>query len=205
MSVNKAIQDKISQMPKGSVFSAHDFYAIDNNTSKGNIDIILHRLSKDKHIRKLGYGLYDVPIISSILGPLAPQINDIIDAYSRKLNQFFVLAPIGAAHILGITTQVPSKLVYLTDGRSHVMTICHIDIHFIHASPKNMIGGKTNAGLVFQSLRYLSPNDLSDDCLTLLSKRLSKSDVDLLYQQRVYAPKNVQQQIDRIKDFVTLH
>lgn len=205
MSINRIIQDKINKMTKGSVFSSHDFYEIYNSTSKGNIDIILHRLSKSNHIRKLGYGLYDVPVISSILGPLAPKINDIIDAYSRKLNQIFVLAPTSAAHLLGLTKQIPSKLVYLTNGRSHIMTICNMDIHFIHSAPKNILGGQTDVGLVFQSLRYFSSNKLPDDHLNLLFSLLSKTDIDQLDQIKNYAPKNIQFQIDRIKNFVTIH
>lgn len=205
MSANKIIKDKINKMPKGSVFSAHDFYKDCDSTSKGNIDIILHRLSKSNDIRKLGYGLYDVPIVSSLLGPLAPKINDIIDAYARKLNQIFVLDPTSSAHILGLTTQVPSKLVYLTNGRSHVMKICNFDIHFIHSVPKNILGGQTYAGLIFQSLRYISVNNLSDNHLNLIFSLVSKSDIDQLDQIKNYAPKNIQIQVDRIKNFATIH
>lgn len=123
----------------------------------------------------------------------------------RKLNQIFVLDSTNAAHILGLTTQVPSKLVYLTNGRSHVITICNLDIYFIHSSPKNILGGQTYVGLIFQSLRYFSKNNLSDDHLNLIFSFLSKSDIDQLDQIKNYAQKNIQFQIDRIKNFATIH
>lgn len=202
MSISKTIQDLIFLKSAGWVFCAHDFADLGE---KGNIDVVLHRLAKQGTIRRLGYGLYDNPRKSSLLGMLSPDIKDIIDAYARRMGQVFVLDPVNAANALGMTTQVPSKLTYLTDGKSHVATICGMNIYFVHASPKKIAGATSPMGLVIQALHYFGAKGAPDNALKIIASRISKSDLTILVALKNKILRNLSPQIDRIAKIATIH
>lgn len=201
MSVAKLIKDVISRLPSGSIFSSIDFIDLG---AQGNIDVIFHRLYTDGYIRKIGYGLYDLPKKSPILGNLNPNISQVISAYSKKMNQIFVQDPLNAANTLGVTTQVPSKLVYLTDGKTHHINICGIDIYFVHKSPKTIAGATKPIGVVLQALRYLG-TAADDKNLKKIALQLNKQDIDDLKDIKGKTFRNIAPQIDRITEIATFH
>jgi hypothetical protein len=60
-----------------------------------------------------------------------------------------------AANLLGLSTQVPSKIIYLTDGPTNDVLIGRRSIRFKHARPKAMAGLEGKFALVVQALRHL--------------------------------------------------
>jgi len=202
MSISVIIQNRIDALAHGTVFCANDFV---NVGDKGNVDVILHRLSKRNVVRQLGYGLYDIPRKSQLLGDLSPEINDVIDAYSRKMSQHFVLDPLNAANAIGVTIQVPTKLTFLTDGKSRTLIICGVDIKLVHASPKIMTGASTPIGIIIQALRYFGANGAPAGVINSIAKRLSKDDLDALLALRSRMLQNLAQQVNRINQVATIH
>ena len=195
MTVSRTIRNRIASINPGSVFCANDFTDLGK---RGNIDVVLHRLSEKGFVRQLGYGLYDLPRKSTLPGDLSQQINDIIDAYSRKMDQCFVLDPLNAANALGVTNQVPTKLTFLTNGKSHTLHIQGIDINLIHASPKIMTGSTTSIGTTIQALRYFGAKGAPDKAIKLLAKRLSNDDLNTLLTLKNHVLRNLIPQIDSI-------
>ena len=61
-----------------------------------------------------------------------------------------------AANLLGLSTQVPAKIIYLTDGPNNEVPIGRRSIHFKHARPKAMAGLEGKFALVVQALRHLA-------------------------------------------------
>ncbi len=202
MSTSKTLQNKIVSAPQGWVFCANDFKNIGTDL---NIDTILHRLAKKGGIRRLGYGLYDKPIISDLLGPLSPSIQNIMNAYARKLGQVFILDPLNAANALGVTTQVPAKLTYLTDGKSCVLNICGVEIYLVHAAPKIIAGAKSPVGIFIQALRYFGPKGAPNDVLKTFATNIKKSDIRALKSLKTNIMRNLAAQIDRIAELATIH
>lgn len=125
MSVAQKVKGRIDGVAAGSIFSSIDFVDI---ATQNNVDVIFHRLASSGMIRKLGYGLYDKPRKSSILGDLIPDLDQVIKVYSKKLGQNFISDQVNAANMFGLSTQVPSKLTCLTNGKTHSITICGIDM-----------------------------------------------------------------------------
>lgn len=202
MSVSQILSKRISSLDRGSVFCANDFVEIG---ARGNIDLILHRLAKQRIIRFLGYGLYDLPQKSEVLGDLNPTIANIMNAYSRKMRQQFVLNPLNAANAMGFTTQVPAKLTYLTDGKSHILNVCGIEINLVHASPKMMAGAATSVGVIIQALRYFKPHNVPDNIIYHIAGQLSKDDLNTLLGLRNHILRNLVVQVDRINKVAKVH
>ena len=195
MSIANTVYKKIHSLKPGSVFCAVDFSTIG---AKGNIDVILHRLAHSGFIRKLGVGLYDKPIHSDLLGDLSPNISDVISAYSRRTGHTISVDPLTAANLLNLTTQIPAQLTYLTNGKSHSISICGIDINFVHAAPKKLVGTNTSIGTIIQSLHYFGKKAIPMALAKKLAKTLSKKDIDLLKSVRTKTMQYITPQIDRV-------
>jgi hypothetical protein len=202
MSVAKTLMKKLTGLKAGAVFCANDFCDLGN---RGTIDVTLHRIAKSGIIRRLGFGLYDKPRKSTLLGYLTPDIGLIIKAYARRTGQTITLDPMGAANALSLTTQVPAQMIFLTDGKSHVLRVCGVDIKLVHASPKNLAGANTPIGIIIQALRYYSTADLPIQDVKALAKRLSTKDINALKAIRNKTPRQITPQIDRIISHATFH
>ena len=144
---------RIKRLGEGKAFSAKDFLDIASRTT---IDVTLAELTLSGNIRRIRRGLYDVPKVNPALGGnLSPDIDEAARAIARR--QRWKIVPDGAwaANLLGLSTQVPSKIIYLTDGPNHEVPIGRRTIHFKHARPKAMAGLEGKFALVVQALRHL--------------------------------------------------
>jgi hypothetical protein len=158
----KSIQNHIKAKGAGWIFSAMDFNRIANRNS---VDQTLSRLSRKGSIRKLATGLYDTPVINKRFGALPPDPDKAAHALAQKLDYHLQVNPVQAAHSLGLTQQVPTQAVYLTDGLSKTIKVGNQTLKFVHASPKKMVGAGTKAGLIIQALYYFGKDNLVESFL----------------------------------------
>jgi hypothetical protein len=144
---------RIRHLGEGKAFSAKDFLDIGSRTT---VDVTLAALTKESKIRRIRRGLYDMPKFNPALGgKLSPDIDEAARAIARR--QRWKIVPEGswAANLLGLSTQVPSKIIYLTDGPNKEVPIGRRSIYFKHARPKAMAGLDGKFALVVQALRHL--------------------------------------------------
>ena len=162
---------RIERFGEGKAFSAKDFLDIASRTT---IDVTLASLTKDGKIRRIRRGLYDMPRINEALGgKLSPDLDEAARAIARR--QRWKIVPDGAwaANLLGLSTQVPSKIIYLTDGPNSEVPIGRRTIHFKHARPKAMAGLEGKFALVVQALRYLGKDGVGSREIETLRGALS--------------------------------
>jgi predicted transcriptional regulator of viral defense system len=165
---------RIERLGEGKAFSAKDFLDI---ASRGTIDMALSGLTRDGKIRRIGRGLYDMPKVNPALGgKLSPDIDEAARAVARR--QRWKIVPDGAwaANLLGLSTQVPSKIVYLTDGPNHEIAIGRRIIQFKHARPKAMAGLEGKIALVVQALRHLGKDKVGEQEISTLRAKLSAAE-----------------------------
>src|ERR1035438_10354000 len=89
--------------------------------SRLTVDSALHRLEKRGEIRRVIRGIYDYPRFSKLLDQhLSPDIDQVARALARKFR--WRIQPTGAKalNFLGLSTQVPARAVYLSDGPDRV-------------------------------------------------------------------------------------
>lgn len=144
---------RIERLGDGKAFSAKDFLDIASRTT---VDVTLASLTQNGKIRRIRRGLYDIPRINPALGgKLSPDIDEAARAIARRQRWKIVPEGAWAANLLGLSTQVPSKITYLTDGPNNEVPIGRRNIHFKHARPKAMAGPEGKIALVVQALRHL--------------------------------------------------
>ena len=78
----------------------------------------LFRLVQRGLIRRLTRGIYDYPKISTKMGPLKPFPQALARTLADRTNsQLQMTGADHAANALGLTTQVPARVVYLTSEK----------------------------------------------------------------------------------------
>ena len=143
--------------------------------------------SKGGKLRRLARGLYDFPKVHLKLGPLSPRPDDVAQALARQTGSRVQVAGARAANALGLSTQVPAKSTYLTDGPSRRVMLGKRVVDLRHASPKHLIAPGSPAGMVVQALRHLGPVRATDVARVAV-RRLSVSDKKTLAAGAIQAP-----------------
>jgi hypothetical protein len=170
-----AIQDDILQrirkQGRGKVFIPKDFLDLG---SRDAADQSLSRLARRGEIERLGRGLYHYPRMNERLGiPLGPDLDEIAEALARQTGSRVVPSGAVAANRLGLSTQVPAKPVYLTDGRTRRVRISNLTIQIRHAAPKELPVGSRTSAMVFQALRHLGQTAVDNQVVSRLRRALS--------------------------------
>ena len=118
--IDSKVTYRIYGNKRGWVFTPSSFYDVGSQFA---VRKALERLVISGVIRRLSPGLYDYPKKHPVLGDLLPNYAQIGRALAGqgKLR----LQPSGgyAANLLGLTDQVPAKIIFLTDGSSRKVVI----------------------------------------------------------------------------------
>lgn len=123
-----------------------------------------------------------------LLGHLLPSLNLVAKTMVRDSGSSIQISGAQALHLLGLTTQVPTQAVYLTDGRSKVVHIGNAVLNLKHVSSKIMAGAGSKVGMILQAIRYLSKDNVTDTIIKKLSNQLNKNDKKQLKNLIRYAP-----------------
>jgi len=166
-SIDYQILKAINTLGHGAVFVPIDFLSFG---SRQTVDIVLHRLVRKGTIRRLARGIYDFPEEHPNLGKLQPSPEKIAEVLvGRDCTR---IQPTGAyaANILGLSEQVPAKVVFLTDGPSRMVKIGTTTIQLRRTTPKNMAMAGRLSGLLVQALRELGKENITEERLEQLKR-----------------------------------
>ena len=196
-STKNRILKRVRGKGRGTVFLTKDVLDLG---SRGSVDQALSRLARDGIVRRLAQGVYDYPKIHDRLGPLTPSADSVADALARKTGSNRYVSGAQAANALGLSTQVPAKTVYLTDGSSRKvkMKVGNQVIHFRHASPNKLAKSDAPGWVVLLALRYLGTDGVMNDVVDRLQGSLSPQDKRGLLDLSNLAPIWARPAIDRI-------
>ena len=180
--VQTKVLDRIYGKGRGWVFTPKRFLDLG---SRDAVDQALFRLSQHGTIRKISRGLYDYPKQHPQIGLLNPDP----DAVAKAISEIR-LQPSGAFAVnrLGLSQQVPAKMVYLTDGPEKSVRVGNQTIQLRRTTPKNMATAGSTSGLVIQAFRYLGKEGVTSNHIATLRRALSADDRTRLMKDRIYAP-----------------
>lgn len=184
-SIESSILNRIYGSGKGTVFTPTRFLDLG---SRDAVDKVLSRLVQKGTIRRLARGLYDFPEHHPVMGILAPSPDAIARALAGK--EGIRLQPSGAyaANQLGLSTQVPARIVYLTDGPSRTVRVGNQEIRLQHTTPRNMAPAGRISGLVIQALKHMGQKHVDHAVIQTLQRKLSDGDKKKLLKDIAYAP-----------------
>jgi Family of unknown function (DUF6088) len=184
-STDTQVLQRILSHDPGWVFTPADFVDL------GSRDAVATTLKRHKAvgtIRLLGRGLYDVPRTHHLLGTLWPSIEVVAEAVARK--DGLRLQPVGvyAANLLGLSTQVPAQVVYLTDGATRKVKVGPTEIVFKRTTPRQMAAAGRLSGLLIQGFRSMGAKHISSQQIASLRKRIPEEERAKVLQDLALAP-----------------
>jgi hypothetical protein len=185
-SIDSMVTARIKKCGRGWVFTPKQFLDLG---SRQGVDLALHRLKAAGSIRQLARGLYDYPVQDPVLGTVAPSADQI--ARALVVRDVIRLQPSGAyaANILGLSEQVPSRVVFLTDGPARKVTLGKREIILQHTTPRNMATAGRKSGTIIQALRYLGKDQVDDRVMSILRRQISDEERPKIHKDLRHAPE----------------
>ena len=83
----------------------------------------LQRLSDKELLVWVAQGIYVIPEESKLIGKVRPSLQEIAKAIAKRDKARIVPTGIAALNQLGLSTQVPMNMVYLTDGTARKILV----------------------------------------------------------------------------------
>jgi hypothetical protein len=172
------IESAISRRKPGEIVFPTEFRG---SGSQAAIKKAMSRIARAGKISRLAHGIYYIPKSDPNLGRLRPDPDQVVKLVAQK--ERIRIRPAGsyALHRLGLTTQVPTKRVYITDGNSRQFKIGNILIQFKSTSAKKLAMKGDISSLVIQAIEEIGIEHINKEIQMKLSDFLLKED-----------PKNLQ-------------
>ena len=121
-------------------------------------------------------------------GPVPTSVDAFARALARRDGSRIQPSGAHAANLLGISTQVPVRAVYLTDGPSRSVKVGNRKVVFKHVQAKDMVTSKRISGTVIHALRWTGRRSVDERTVASLRRTLSASDRSQLLRDLRFAP-----------------
>ena len=151
----------------GTVFTPATFANLGNSPA---VNKALQRLVAAGKLRRLARGLYDKPRRDQLLGVLWPSVDVVVQALAGKDRLRVQPAGLYAANLLGLSEQVPAKVILLTDGASRSVRAGPMQITLKRTSTRNMAAAGRLSGLVIQAFKSLGQENITPQRLAHLRR-----------------------------------
>ncbi|MFV2057014.1 MAG: DUF6088 family protein [Thiohalomonadales bacterium] len=174
--IDNKIKSRIYGHGRGWAFSKIDFMA---EFAEPNIHKALSSLEKTDKIRRVCRGIYDYPAYSELLEQtLSPDMDQVAHALARKFNWHILPSGDAALNLLGLSTQVPGKWVYLSDGPKREYEIARQTLQFRKTALKDTRFKFRMSGLLVQALKALGKEHMDKKIIEVLSTQLDNKDCE---------------------------
>lgn len=182
--IEAKVAEMLQETLKGRVLFVDDFLDLG---SPDSIKKALYRLTNEKGLLiRLAHGIYLYPKTDKELGTLYPSTEEIAKAIARRDKARIIPTGIYALNRLGLSTQVPMKIVYLTDGATRLIKIGKRTIYFKKTSPKNLMTIGEISTLVIQALKEIGQEVVDDEILQQIKFVLKKeTEANILHDAKL--------------------
>lgn len=150
--------------------------------SRAAVDQALSRLVRAEKILRVSWGQYVLPV-ESRFGTRPPAVESVLQEVAKRRGETIASSGAAAANSLGLTTQVPGRMVYLTSGPSRTIKFGAQSVELRHAPRWELILARETAGEAVRALSWLGPSQARAG-LALLKRKLPKPTLDQIAEQR---------------------
>lgn len=165
------ILTKIKKAKRGALFFVDSFLAAGNSKA---VSKTLERLVNKGELERVATGIYVRPQTDSIVGKVTPGIEAIAKAIAKRDKARIVPTGIYALNRLGLSTQVPMNIIYLTDGAARKIKVGNTSITFKKTTPKNVAAVGEISRLAIQALRTIGKENVTEDEIKKIQQLLMK-------------------------------
>ncbi len=195
MSIDDQVEQIIKKQKAGSIFFSEDFQGLNNS---GAVKVALHRLVKRGDIKRLARGVFTKPKYNELVGDVLPTTEEVAIAIAKRDKARVLPTGSYAMHVLGLTAQLPLKLVYLTDGSPRKIKIGKRTIQFKKTTPKNLaLKGKISK-LVVQVLKEIGKTKVTRSEIDKIQSILKKENRKTLKHDIALAPQWIAEIMNKV-------
>ena len=172
-SVDDKVIAKLKKAKRGSLFFTEDFLSFG---SAKTVAKALERMVEKEEVFRVARGIYARLEKDPILGLLKPSTEAIAQAIAKRDKARIVPTGILALNALGLSTQVPMNVVYLTDGAKRKIDLGKRKILFKNTAPKNLSAIGKISSLVIQALKEIGKDNCTENEIQIILKQLAKEE-----------------------------
>ncbi len=169
ISLDDKIVVKIRKAKKGSLFFSKDFLTFGSAKAVAKA---LERLAEKGEISRVARGIYARLETDPLIGELKPSTEAIAEAISKRDKARIMPTGVLALNALGLSTQMPINVVYLTDGAARTIDLGRRKILFKKSAPKNLSAIGKISGLVIQALKEIGKEYVTESEIQFILKQL---------------------------------
>lgn len=173
--VTAAVQTHIENLPRGEPFTTASLLV---HGTRAAVDQALSRLARAGVIQRVARGVYVRPEVSRYVGTVPPEPLKIAQAVAH--GETVQVHGAEAARRLGLTTQVPTRPVFLTSGASRRFHLGELEVALQHVSPRKLALAGRPAGLALTALWYLGKEHVTTEVLRTVEERLPPEEFSAL-------------------------
>ena len=178
-----SILSQAQSLSEGGLLSPKEFLHLG---SRAAIDQTLSRMAREGKLLRVGRGAYALPI-QGRFGARPPSAQSVMEAMESTSGETVVASGAAEANSLGLTTQVPTREVYLTSGPSRRLKLGNREIELKHGNRWQMLLGKRPAGQAIRALIWFGPEQ-APKILEVLRCKLSRQEWEAMRQARARLP-----------------
>lgn len=182
----RKVKDRIALEKPESILFIEDFAGAGN---PGAVRTSLHRSEKRGLVKRLARGIYAKPGESKLVGEVLPSAEEVAKAISRRDKARIIPTGAYASNVLGLSTQVPMILVYLTDGSPRTIKIGNRTIKFKKIAPKLLAVKGEISMLAIQALKDIGQGKTTKAEEIKIIELLKKEDRNKLRYDLALAPQ----------------
>lgn len=184
-SIDGQVQSRIASRGPGAVVTRADF---DDLGSPSAVHQALSRAVRAGRLRRLAQGVYELPRSDEDFGLAPPDLDRVLAAVCGRDVVRLVPSGAHAANVLGVSTQVPMRLTFLTDGPGRRLRIGRHEVVLRRASPRQLAPAGRMSATVIQALRWIGREHIDAKTLRTIRARLNARERRELLADRRYAP-----------------
>lgn len=185
MKATTLILKQIAKIPRGTPFKAAVLYQF---ASYNNVRQILARLVKAEKLVRVTRGLYVKPETNPYVGKVLPSAEEIVEVIAKNSGEQITKNGAEAANLMGLSTQVPMRSIFLTSGNSRRIKIGNREVILKHANPRKFIGANVPVTLALNALWYLGKANVNMDTFKSIREKLKASDYNTLVHHTAQMP-----------------
>jgi hypothetical protein len=126
---------------------------------------------------RVARGIYVIPQRGMFSNRVPPDIDTVAAAIARRDKAKIIPTGLFALNVLGLSTQIPMRAVYLTDGTPRKLKIGKVLLILKKTTPKNVAVYGKISGMVIQALKEVGKENIEsadEEKIIILLKKENK-------------------------------
>lgn len=194
--IKESVMRKIAESEPHAIFFISDFSDLG---SPETIRKLLTYATMEGLLEKVGQGIFVKPK-DSRFGRIPVPAESVAQAIAERDRSEILPTGSTAANIIGLSTQVPMNLSYITTGSTRTVEVGNRRISFKHASPKNFACKGKAMCIIIQGLREVGEKELADSQYAAIKNFINKMDDPYLEEDLLLAPVWMQRIIKKLQN-----